>query len=146
LEYNARTQRGVLGFLLVITVASALRDSIGDIVFDLIFYLKILLALFLLLSIFIRFIFVIDDGYLIFQTLFFSIPIFKKVLFPNQINQIKFKRVGWANKCAIIQVNKGFDVQIINFKPSNVFIDLNDFAIEKGISISKTKDYLILEK
>ena len=146
MEYNARTQRGVLGFLLVITVASALRYFIGDIVFDLIFYLQILLALFLLLSIFIRFIFVIDDGYLTFQTLFFSIPIFKKVLFPNQINQIKFKRIGWATKCAIIQVKKGFNVRIVNFTPSNVFVDLIDFANEKGISISKTKDYLILEK
>lgn len=145
LEYNGRTQTGVLGLLLVITVASALRYFIGVIVFDAIFYLQILLALFLLLSIFIRFKFVIDGGYLTFQTLFFLIPIYTKVLFPNQINQIKFKRVGWATKCAIIQVNKGFNVRIVNFKPGKVFVDLIDFANEKGISISKTKDYLIME-
>ena len=146
MEYNAKTQRGVLGFLLVITVASTLRYFIGDIVFDVIFYLQILLALFLFLSIFIRFKFVIDDGCLTFQTLFFSIPIYKKALFPNQINQIKFKRIGWAAKCAIIQAKKGFNVRIVNFTPSNVFVDLIDFSNEKGISISKTKDYLILEK
>ena len=146
MEYNARTQRGVLGILLVITVASALRYFIGDIVFDVIFYLQILLALFLFLSIFIRFKFVIDDGYLTFQTLFFSIPIYKKELFPNEINQIKFKRIGWVAKCAIIQVKKGFNVRIVNFTPSNVYVDLINFSNEKGISISKTKDYLILEK
>jgi hypothetical protein len=146
LEYSARTQRGVLGFLLVITVASALRYFIGVIVFDVLFYLQILLALFLLMSIFIRFEFVIDGGYLIFQTLFFSIPIYKKVLFPNQINQIKFIRIGWATKCAVIQVKKGFNVRITNFTPSNVFNDLIDFANNHCISISKTKDYLILEK
>ena len=146
MEYNARTQRGVLGFLLVIIVASTLRYFIGDKVFDIIFYLQILLALFLFLSIFIRFKFVIDDGCLIFQTLFFSIPIYKKALFPNQINQIKFKRIGWATKCAVIQVKKGFNVRIANFTASNVFNDLIEFANEKGISISKTKDYLILRK
>lgn len=146
MEYNATTQKGALGFLLVITIASALRYFIGVIVFDAIFYLQILLAIFLLLSMFIRFKFVIDDGYLKFQTILFSIPIYTKVLFPNQINQIKFKRVGWTTKCAIIQVSKGFNVRIVNFNPSNVFVDLIDFAHEKGISISKTKDYLILEK
>ena len=118
MEYNAKTQRGVLGFLLVITVASTLRYFIGDIVFDVIFYLQILLALFLFLSIFIRFKFVIDDGCLTFQTLFFSIPIYKKALFPNQINQIKFKRelVGLPN-VQLYKPKKGLMFELLILLP-----------------------------
>ncbi|WP_312469370.1 hypothetical protein [Neobacillus sp.] len=140
--YNARTQRGVLGFFLAITVASITMIKI----YNRLLYFQILLALFILLLIFIQFKFVIDDGYLTYQMLFFAMPIYKKVLFPNQIIQMKFKRIGWTTKGAIIQVKRGLNIRVVNFAPNNVFIDLIDFANENGISISKTKDYLILEK
>ena len=140
--YNARTQRGVLGFLLVITVASITMIKI----YNGLLYFQILLALFILLSIFIQFRFVIDDGYLTYQILFFAMPIYKKLLFPNQILHMKFKRIGWTTKGAVIQVKRGFNIRVVNFAPDNVFIDLIDFANENGTSISKTKDYLILEK
>ena len=146
MEYNARTQKGLLWtWVLILTGPLAFRFFIGDLVFDLLFYLRILFALFLLLSFFIRFRFVIDDGYLTFQTLFFSNPIYKKVLLPNQINEIKFIRFGWT-KYAVIKVKKGLNVRIANFTPSNVFNDLIEFADEEGIPIFKTKDYLRLEK
>jgi hypothetical protein len=45
-----------------------------------------------------------------------------------------------------IQVKKGFYIRILHFNPDNVFLDLIDFANANGICISKTKDYLILEK
>ena len=41
---------------------------------------------------------------------------------------------------------KGLMCRIVNFTPSNVFVDLITVSNEKGISIFKTKDYLILEK
>jgi hypothetical protein len=59
---------------------------------------------------------------------------------------MKIKRIGWNTKGAIIQVKKGFNIRVVNFTPNNVFFNLIDFANENGISISKTKDYLILEK
>jgi hypothetical protein len=59
---------------------------------------------------------------------------------------MKFKRVGWATKVAIIQVEKGLNIRVVNFVPKNVFVVLIDFANKHDISISKTKYYLILEK
>ena len=83
---------------------------------------------------------------MIYQIFFFTVPIYKKVLFPNQIIHIKFKRLGWTKKGAIIQVKKGFNIRIVNFVPKNVLTDLIDFANKNDISITKTKDYLILDK
>ncbi len=72
--------------------------------------------------------------------------LYRKVVYTHQITKMKFKRVGWATKAAIIQVEKGLNIRVVNFVPNNVFVDLIDFANKYDISISKTKDYLILEK
>ncbi len=109
-------------------------------------YFQIGLIVFILLSLFIQFKFKIDDGYLVYQILFLAMPIYKKEVSPNQIIRIKFKRLGWMTKGAIIQVKKGFNIRVVHFSPDNIFVDLIDFANENSISISKTKDYRILEK
>lgn len=140
--YSARTQRRVLGFLLAITVASITMINFSNGLL----YFQILLVVFILLSIFIRFKFKIDDRYLTYQILFLAMPIYKKVIYPNQIIQMKFKRIGWTTKGSIIQVKKGVNIRVVNFSPNNVLIDLINFANENGISLSKTNDYLILEK
>lgn len=142
LVYSARTQRRVLGFLLAITVASITMINFSNGLL----YFQILLVVFILLSIFIRFKFKIDDRYLTYQILFLAMPIYKKVIYPNQIIQMKFKRIGWTTKGSIIQVKKGVNIRVVNFSPNNVLIDLINFANENGISLSKTNDYLILEK
>ena len=59
---------------------------------------------------------------------------------------MKFKRIGWAKKCVIIKNEKGFSFRIINFNPNKIYLELFNFAKEYGIPISKSKDYLILEK
>ncbi|WP_066254348.1 hypothetical protein [Neobacillus drentensis] len=140
--YNAKTQRGILGFFLVITATSiSIKDFSNGML-----YFQIGLIVFILLSLFIQFKFKIDDGYLVYQILFLAMPIYKKEVSPNQIIRIKFKRLGWMTKGAIIQVKKGFNIRVVHFSPDNIFVDLIDFANENSISISKTKDYRILEK
>jgi hypothetical protein len=142
LVYIARTQRWVLGFLLAFTVMPYKWINIPNWLLN----IQILLVVVILLSIFIQFNFKIDESHLTYQIMFFSMSIYKKVLNPDQIIRIKFKRIGWSTKGASIQVKKGFNIRILHFNPKNVFLDLIDFANVNGISISKTKDYLILEK
>jgi hypothetical protein len=137
--YNAKTQRGILGLLLAITATSI---SIKDFSNGLICF-QIGLIVLILFSFFIQFKFKIDDGYLVYQILFFAIPIYKKEVSPNQIIRMKFKHVGWMTKGAIIQVKKGFNIRVILFTPDNIFEDLIDFANENCISISITKDFRI---
>lgn len=142
LVYKASTQREALGFIFIITFLSF---TWGNELTGLIYY-QISLIIFLFVVLFIKYEFKIEDSTLTYQISFFKLPIYKKVISHNHIKRIKYKRVGWATKCAIIQVEKGFNIRIANFTPNNVFLNLTKFSEKQGIPISKTKDYLILEK
>jgi hypothetical protein len=140
--YRAKTQRGILGFFLIITATSILIKDFSNAWI----YFQIGVIVFILLSFFIEFRLKIDNGYLVYQLFFLTIPIFKKVVSPNEIIRMKFIRVGWMSKGAIIQVKKGFNIRVIHFYPDNLLVDLIDFANKNNIYITKTKDYRILEK
>jgi hypothetical protein len=140
--YTATTHRGLLGFLLAIIVSSTIRyDSFADGIF----YIQLLLAVFILVAIFIKFKIYMEDDYLTYQIVFFTKTIYQKTVYPNQINQIKFIRLGWKGKGAILQLKKGFNIRVVNFVPSNILNDLTQFANKNGILISQTKDYLNME-
>ena len=94
----------------------------------------------------IRFRFNIHDENLIYEILIFNKSIVKQRIFPKDIIQMKFTRVGWAKKAAKIKVNKGFDVRLAVLEPPIAYDHLIDFAIKHDITIVKTKDYLILER
>ncbi|WP_100372296.1 hypothetical protein [Bacillus sp. FJAT-45037] len=141
--YKARTPRAVLGVLLALTVVSIISLEYSYMLWLL--HYQIIFATILLLLTFIKYEFKIDNGYLEYHIFFLTIPIYKKVLIPNEISQMNFKRIGWE-KCAIINVKSGFNIRVINFAPNSVFKDLIDFAHNNSIPISKTKDILILGK
>lgn len=108
-----------------------------------------LFLLFLLLAIAlasIKYKFKIHDDHFVYQILLFNKPIIKKGVFPDQINQIKFIRVGWSKKAAIIKVNKGINIRLAVLEPPKAYEHLIEFAEKQDITILKTKDYLILER
>ena len=140
--YTAKNQKEVLWSLLLLSI---LIISINDFsrwsLFITFIFSIVILGLF-----FIKYKFEINEDYLTYQILFFRLPFYKKSIPPNEIIQIRFTRVGWSTKGAIIRVHKGFNIRIVNFVPDNVFKDLLDFASRNGIPHCKTKDYCILEK
>ncbi|WP_455717337.1 hypothetical protein [Anaerosporobacter sp.] len=142
MEYIAKTQRGVLGSLLLLMI---LTISISDFSNWLI-YVQLIWSLFILSSLFIKYKFKINDDHLTYQIVLFRLPLYKRSIHLNQINQIRFKRFGWYTKGAIIQVDNGINIRIVHFVPDEVLKDLVEFARKNGISYSKTKDYCILEK
>jgi len=94
----------------------------------------------------IRFRFNIHDENLIYEILIFNKSIVKQWIFPKDINQLKFTRVGWAKKAAKIKVNKGINVRLAVLEPPKAYDHLIEFANKHDITIVKTKDYLILER
>ncbi|OEH92346.1 hypothetical protein [Bacillus solimangrovi] len=140
--YNAKTQRGVICFLLFLTVIQiAMNHSSVDLL-----VIQFILLIYLIVVFFINFKFEINGNSLTYEMLFMTLPIYKKVVHADQITQIKFKRLDWANRGAIIQTKKGLNIRIINFLPKNVYEDLNEFSDKFQITLSKTKDFQILEK
>lgn len=146
MAYNAKVQRGIMVFLFVMTVVLLLSNIIGNNFSKGLLYFHIIILLFSLFSFFIQYKLEIKDGYLTYQFLFIERPLYKRVIHPYRITNIKFVRFGWSTKGAIIQINKGINIRVFNFEPNNVFLDLLDFANQNSISIQKTKDYQILER
>ena len=142
LVYTAKNQKEVLWSLLPLSILIITINDFSKwlLIISLIFSLVIFGTLF------IKYKFEINEDYLTYQILFFGLPFYKTRIPPNEIIQIRFKRVGWSTKGAIIRVHKGFNIRIVNFDPDNVFKDLLDFASRKDVPYFKTKDYCILEK
>lgn len=140
--YKATTQRTFLLFLLIL-VASQFFINRN---YPEVYYFLIPLSIFTLATIFMKFKLKIGDDSLTFQILVFNLTIYKKEVHYNQIIRMKFKRTGWAKKCVNVQNKMGFNFRITNFNSENIYHDLIDFADKHKIPVSKTKDYLILEK
>ncbi|MGY0694565.1 hypothetical protein ACW2QC_17585 [Virgibacillus sp. FSP13] len=94
----------------------------------------------------IRFKLELNKDHFVYHMQFFQMSLFKKHVYPNQIVQLKFVRVGWNEKGAIIKVDKGCNIRLTILESQKAYEDLMDFAHDHEIPIFKTKDYLILEK
>ncbi len=77
----------------------------------------------------------------------FTFRLFRKCFQPLQIKQVKFIRVGWMKKGAVIILHKGMNIKV-NFIESeeNAYNQLLEFAVKHQIDFYKTKDFVILEK
>jgi hypothetical protein len=140
--YYARAQRRVLGSLLFITLILIRVDDFPKGLQ----VLQLVVAFLMGMALLVEYKVEITEGYLTYQIQFFNVPLYKKVVHHHQIKSMKFKRIGWAKKCVMIKNQKGFSFKIANFNPNSIYNDLIDFAKEYDIPISKSKDYLILER
>ncbi|MGE7667688.1 hypothetical protein ACQKMN_18495 [Ureibacillus composti] len=145
LVYQGKTQPGYLYFLamvLLLTISNIKLDGYDDKYL----YIQFAVFIFTLFTVCFRFKFTINEKNLSYQIELFKFQIYQKEIVINEIKQIKFTRVGWAKKGAIVKVTKGFNIRIFDFEPNHVYTDLLEFANNNSITIFKTKDYLILEK
>ena len=83
---------------------------------------------------------------LLFQLTIFKFCIVKKQLLPSNIDVMKFKRTGWAQKLVLIKVKKGLNIRITAFHPKTVYKNLLDYGTDYDVPVYKTKDYKILER
>lgn len=142
--YTVKTQRSILAFLLAMNTVSMSFESEGTSKY--IFYFQFALQIFILIGLFIKYELKIDTGYLTYQMSLFSIKFYKKRITPKQIKRMKFVRVGWLSKGAIVQVEKGINIRVTHYTPKTVIAELLDFAHKHDVAILKTRDFLILEK
>ena len=76
----------------------------------------------------------------------FKFTIYRKLLTPEKIKKIKFGRIGWTTKNAVVKVRRGFNFGVAHFYSEQLIGELEEFALANNIEIQKTKDYLLLEK
>ncbi|RLL48463.1 hypothetical protein D8M04_04160 [Oceanobacillus piezotolerans] len=108
MEYNINSQRqSIFITIFIVLLWNVLADYYGQ---SLSLFLFVLLIAIWLASF--RFKFTIHREHLIYQILLFNKPIIKKNIYPDQINQLKLIRVGWAKKAAIIKMKKGINIRL----------------------------------
>nr|WP_071317168.1 hypothetical protein [Anaerobacillus isosaccharinicus]QOY38149.1 hypothetical protein AWH56_011775 [Anaerobacillus isosaccharinicus] len=136
--YRATTQRYLLLFILVVTFVRMLFVNSVTV-------LDAILVVFVAIGLSVNYKLKIEKDTLSYQMLILTLPIYQKQVAHDKIIEIRFKRVGWATKGAIVHVKKGFNIRVILFTPQTVFEEITQFAFENNIHITKTKDYKILE-
>jgi len=142
MEYKIRAHRFIIIMTIIFTLfMNVVVDYFGG---SSSHYLLVLLIA--VLFALIRFRFNIHEEDLVYEILIFNKSIVKQRIFPKDIIQMKFTRVGWAKKAVKIKVNKGIDVRLAVLEPPIAYDHLIDFAKKHDITIVKTKDYLILER
>ncbi len=143
MEYRINPLRwSTISIFLIVILWSLLSDYYGS---SLLLFLLYLLVVIVFASS-IRFKFEIHDNHLVYQVLLFKRSINKKKMDPDQVEQMKFIRAGWAKKAAIIKLEKGMDIRLVVLYPEEAYEHLLEFARKHDISIVKTNDYLTLER
>ncbi|ESU32319.1 hypothetical protein G3A_11940 [Bacillus sp. 17376] len=77
---------------------------------------------------------------------FFKFIIYRKLLTLDKIKKLKFGRIGWSTKNAVVKVRRGINFSVAHFNSEQLIAELEEFALANNIEIQKTKDYLLLEK
>lgn len=88
----------------------------------------------------------IASDHLEYKIKLFKFTIYRKLLTPDHIKKIKFGRIGWSTKNAVVKVKRGFNFSAAYFYSDQLINELEEFAHSNHIEIQKTRDYLLLEK
>lgn len=142
--YISRVQRGPLIAFLVIFLMSTSITVEGDQKTTWLF--RGIMLVLLLGSLFLKYTFKIDETQLIYEITFLGIKLYKRSIFPHEMNSILFVRKGWSKMGAVLKIKKGLNLHLIHFEPQKMYGELDCYATKHSIFIIKTNDFLILEK
>ena len=109
-------------------------------------FLSIMLIIFSIIGFSTKTEFIVSQDKLDYVIRIYHYKVFHKKLSPGDIDKIVFKRFGWATKGASLKIHKGINLRIVQFIPKDVMHELENFALNNNVTISKSKDYLLLER
>jgi hypothetical protein len=88
----------------------------------------------------------IDTNRLEYKLSLYKVTVYRKKLAPDQIAKIKFVRIGWTTKDAIIKPKQGLSFRVSHFYNETIIHRLEQFASENNVEVIKTRDYHLLER
>ncbi|MDQ0350307.1 hypothetical protein J2R98_000110 [Alkalibacillus filiformis] len=125
----------ILGLILLITVGFELARGIVD-------PIKISVIVVFFLNIFINFKLKLDAETITYEIYYINFRVHQKVVHVEDIQEIRFKRVGWKQSSAKIILPGKLNIRVVAFKPKEVYQTLDEYDVPKH----KSEDYLVLEK
>ncbi|MEC1154665.1 hypothetical protein [Cytobacillus horneckiae] len=106
----------------------------------------LIIGIFMAVSFFTNFEVKVTQSTFSYKIRFYKFSLYKRILHPEDIREIRFTRTGWKEKKAIICTHKGRNVPLLLFTPSTIFAELARFSEENAITLIKTNEYSIVEK
>lgn len=100
---------------------------------------------FQLLSVFIHYTVRVDCGMIHYQVVLFQWVLYRNIIAPEKIYRIRFKRCGWKQMGAVIEMKSGRRVRLLHFHSHELMEKLDTFATTYRVDIVKSKDYRLLE-
>lgn len=136
MTYQASAPRSVfiwLIFLILLTSIFGYRFQVG-------------IAIVTLAASLIQFHLQIDKNELEYKILLYKFTFYRKRLAPDKVAKIKFVRIGWTTKDAIIKPKQGLSFRVSHFYNETIIHRLEQFASENNVEVIKTRDYHLLER
>jgi len=109
-------------------------------------FFQILIPIALVSIIYLRFHLSFTSRQIEYKITILNITIYRKIHTSENIKKIKFGRIGWSTKNAVVKVRRGFNFGVAQFYSEKLIGELEEFALTHNIEIQKTRDYLLLEK
>ena len=109
-------------------------------------FFQLLIPIALVIIIYLRFHLSFTTHQIEYKITISNITIYRKILNSENIKKIKFGRIGWSTKNAVVKVKGGFNFSVAYFNSEQLIRELEEFALTNNIKIQKTRDYQLLEK
>ncbi|SER75869.1 hypothetical protein SAMN04487944_109147 [Gracilibacillus ureilyticus] len=109
-------------------------------------YFVILIIMTLATAIFVNIRLTIEEKIIHYTVVFGKYTIYAREITPDQIKEIKGKRLSWYLIGNTLVMKKGLNYQLQQFKPDTIFEQLEQFAEENGVSVNFSKDYKVLRR
>ncbi|MCA0970716.1 hypothetical protein LCM20_08960 [Halobacillus litoralis] len=129
----------------LIAIASVVANILMEVLWDSLVLYTIVLLLALPFA-WIRFYFSIEDNHVLYVVKWFGRDVLTRRIGPEEMEDVRFKRVGWSRRAAFIKRKKGFTIRLAVSEDTALYERLLDFAVKHDVAISKTEDYKRLEK
>jgi len=136
LTYSGRAPIYIISSLLVVMLFSSNFNR----------FFQILIPIALVSIIYLRFHLSFTSRQIEYKITILNITIYRKIHTSENIKKIKFGRIGWSTKNAVVKVRRGFNFGVAQFYSEKLIGELEEFALTHNIEIQKTRDYLLLEK
>lgn len=136
MTYSGRAPIYIISSLLVVMLFSSNFNR----------FFQILIPIALVSIIYLRFHLSFTSRQIEYKITILNITIYRKIHTSENIKKIKFGRIGWSTKNAVVKVRRGFNFGVAQFYSEKLIGELEEFALTHNIEIQKTRDYLLLEK
>ncbi|MBT2583295.1 hypothetical protein [Planococcus sp. ISL-109] len=141
--HQGKVQRWLIVFMLLAVNLPPL--FLGSFPTGFALYFQLFISVLIVLALFIKAHVKVRRDNIVYRVEWWSVPLYYKTVYADEVRRIDFKRSNWTAKVAIVRVKKGIDLRFALF-PDELYSELVQFAERNKVKIRKSKNYETVEK